>query len=322
MHYVDEGPADAEAVLLLHGQPTWSYLYRTVVARLAAAGPARRGPGPDRLRALRQAGGPHGVLGAGPCRLAGAVRRRRRPLRPDPGRPGLGWPDRAGRPQRHARARPPGRRRQHGAAHGRSRIWRAGWTGPATPARTGPSRWRRCCSTTSASPRSSRRSARASSCRGPPSRTSPTPVLAAYDAPFPDETFCAGPRQLPLLMGLTPASACARLNRRTMRALADFDGPFLTAFSDGDPATRGWAEVLQEHVPGAAGPRARHGGGRRAFPAGGRAASQLADVVARFVGSTPPRLTTWPASTPRERPRQPGRPARRARAARRCPAAP
>ncbi len=45
----------------------------------------------------------------------------------------------------------------------------------------------------------------------------PDAVLAAYDAPFPDETFCAGPRQLPLLMGLTPGSACARLNRRTLR---------------------------------------------------------------------------------------------------------
>ena len=38
MHYVDEGPRDAETVLLLHGQPTWSYLYRAVVARLAALG--------------------------------------------------------------------------------------------------------------------------------------------------------------------------------------------------------------------------------------------------------------------------------------------
>ena len=38
MHYVDEGPADAETVLLLHGQPTWSYLYRTVVARLVEHG--------------------------------------------------------------------------------------------------------------------------------------------------------------------------------------------------------------------------------------------------------------------------------------------
>ena len=38
MHYVDEGPAAGEAVLLLHGQPTWSYLYRTVVAGLAQRG--------------------------------------------------------------------------------------------------------------------------------------------------------------------------------------------------------------------------------------------------------------------------------------------
>src|SRR5579862_3814812 len=38
MHYVDEGPASAETVLLLHGQPTWSYLYRTMIERLAALG--------------------------------------------------------------------------------------------------------------------------------------------------------------------------------------------------------------------------------------------------------------------------------------------
>jgi haloalkane dehalogenase len=115
----------------------------------------------------------------------------------------------------------------------------------------------------------------------------PDAVLAAYDAPFPDETFCAGPRQLPLLMGLTPGSACARLNRRTMRTLATFDGPFLTAFSDGDPATRGWAEVLRAHVPGAAG-RAHvtleHGGHFLQEDCG----PPLADVVADFVEATPP----------------------------------
>jgi haloalkane dehalogenase len=114
----------------------------------------------------------------------------------------------------------------------------------------------------------------------------PDAVLAAYDAPFPDETFCAGPRQLPLLMGLTPASECARLNRRTMRALADFEAPFLTAFSDGDPATRGWAEVLQQQVPGAAGQRhvTVEGAGHFLQEDAG---IPLADVVARFVGGTP-----------------------------------
>src|SRR5665213_2421160 len=38
MHYVEAGPPDADPVLLLHGQPTWSYLYRNVIETLAAAG--------------------------------------------------------------------------------------------------------------------------------------------------------------------------------------------------------------------------------------------------------------------------------------------
>ncbi|MCX6482956.1 MAG: alpha/beta fold hydrolase, partial [Mycobacterium sp.] len=38
MHYVDAGPADGPVVVLLHGQPTWSYLYRHVIAALADAG--------------------------------------------------------------------------------------------------------------------------------------------------------------------------------------------------------------------------------------------------------------------------------------------
>jgi haloalkane dehalogenase len=115
----------------------------------------------------------------------------------------------------------------------------------------------------------------------------PDAVLAAYDAPFPDESFCAGPRQLPLLMGLTPASACARVNRRTMHALAEFDGPFLTAFSDADPATRGWAEVLQAHVPGAAGRAHVTMEDAGHFVQEDRGA-ELADVVAGLVGSAPP----------------------------------
>jgi haloalkane dehalogenase len=78
-------------------------------------------------------------------------------------------------------------------------------------------------------------------------------VLDAYDAPYPDETFCAGARQLPLLMGLTPGSECARQNRRTLDALRTYDRPFLTAFSDADPATQGWEAVLRGAAPGAAG---------------------------------------------------------------------
>ena len=38
MHYVEEGPADGEVVLCLHGQPSWSYLYRKMIPGLAGAG--------------------------------------------------------------------------------------------------------------------------------------------------------------------------------------------------------------------------------------------------------------------------------------------
>jgi haloalkane dehalogenase len=38
MHFIDEGPRDVQPILLLHGQPTWSYLYRHVVADLVARG--------------------------------------------------------------------------------------------------------------------------------------------------------------------------------------------------------------------------------------------------------------------------------------------
>jgi pimeloyl-ACP methyl ester carboxylesterase len=38
IHYVDEGPHDADVVLMLHGQPTWAYLYRTMISIISKAG--------------------------------------------------------------------------------------------------------------------------------------------------------------------------------------------------------------------------------------------------------------------------------------------
>jgi haloalkane dehalogenase len=111
-------------------------------------------------------------------------------------------------------------------------------------------------------------------------------VLAAYDAPFPDESFCAGARQLPLLMGLTPASECARRNRRTMEFLRRFDGPFLTAFSDGDPSTQGWDAVLESAVPGAQGQAHTHLAGAGHFVQEDKG-EELAEVVARFMRDNP-----------------------------------
>ena len=47
MHYVDEGPRDGKPVFLLHGEPTWSYLYRKMIPGLVAAG--YRAIAPDQI---------------------------------------------------------------------------------------------------------------------------------------------------------------------------------------------------------------------------------------------------------------------------------
>ena len=76
-------------------------------------------------------------------------------------------------------------------------------------------------------------------------------VLAAYDAPFPSRSFKAGLRQLTALIPLTRNDPGAAIGRATMAVLKDWHRPFLTAYSDGDPATAGWEKVFQELVPGA-----------------------------------------------------------------------
>ena len=81
----------------------------------------------------------------------------------------------------------------------------------------------------------------------------PADVLAAYDAPFPDRSFTAGLRQLIALIPLTRNDPGAAIGRATMAVLEQWQKPFLTAYSDGDPATRGWDGVFQRRVPGARG---------------------------------------------------------------------
>jgi haloalkane dehalogenase len=81
----------------------------------------------------------------------------------------------------------------------------------------------------------------------------PKDVLDAYDAPFPDRKYKAGLRLLTALIPLTRNDPGAEINRSTTRFLESWDRPFLTAYSDGDPATRGWETVFQQKVPGAKG---------------------------------------------------------------------
>ena len=76
-------------------------------------------------------------------------------------------------------------------------------------------------------------------------------VRAAYDAPFPDEAAKAGPRAMPLLVPTRPDDPETEANRAAWAALADYSRPFVVAFSDSDPITGGMAPVLRDHVRGA-----------------------------------------------------------------------
>jgi haloalkane dehalogenase len=81
----------------------------------------------------------------------------------------------------------------------------------------------------------------------------PPDVVAAYDAPFPDDRYKAGARAFPSLVPTRPDDPASAANRAAWEVLARFGKPFLTAFSDGDPITGGGDRVFQKLVPGARG---------------------------------------------------------------------
>jgi haloalkane dehalogenase len=78
-------------------------------------------------------------------------------------------------------------------------------------------------------------------------------VVAAYDAPFPDDSYKEGARQFPLLVPTSPDDPANAANRKAWEVLGSFEKPFLCAFSDSDPITKGADERFKEVVPGAKG---------------------------------------------------------------------
>lgn len=251
MHYVDAGPADGPVVLLMHGQPTWSFLYRHVIAALADAGlrviaPDNIGFGrsdkPDDPTAYTFArhvawaralvtglnltavtlvvqdwGGPIGlsVLAREPDRFARVLATNTILHTCDPTLAGtLGWA-------------------HHGVDDDRMLLQETLLDYIAFYARTPDIT----------------ASMFVDAVAGPLSAD----VLAGYDAPFPDSRYQAGLRQLTALIPLTRNDPGAAIGRATMAVLAEWEKPFLTAYSDNDPATRGWERVFADQVPGARG---------------------------------------------------------------------
>ena len=114
----------------------------------------------------------------------------------------------------------------------------------------------------------------------------PPGVVAAYDAPFPDVSYKAGARAFPGLVPTRPDDPASGANRAAWESLARWDRPFLTAFSDQDPITGGGDRIFQKLVPGA------QGMPHTVLPRGGHflqedVGPELARVVADLIAATP-----------------------------------
>jgi haloalkane dehalogenase len=250
MHYVDEGPRDAAPVLLLHGQPTWSFLYRRVIADLAAAG--HRAIAPD-LIGFGRSDKPtdhtaHSLaahIGWMQALVTALDLRDVTLVCQDWGGP-IGLGVLAREPERFARvvatntilhtADPALAGRTTWALHGVDGEQRVVVEEMLLDYILATQRYHVVASGfVSAATRSE----------------VPDDVLAAYDAPFPDERHMVGVRQLPVLIPLTRNDPGAQINATTFDVLKKWTKPFHTAYSDGDPATAGWERVFGETVPGA-----------------------------------------------------------------------
>ena len=111
-------------------------------------------------------------------------------------------------------------------------------------------------------------------------------VVAAYDAPFPEESYKAGARQFPLLVPIQPDDPASEANRAAWKVLMQWNKPFLTAFSDKDPITRGGDRVLQKLIPGSQGqPHVTIAEGGHFLQED--QPEQLAEVVIEFIARTP-----------------------------------
>ena len=240
MHLVDEGPRDAPVVLLLHGEPTWSFLYRKMIPVIVAAG--LRAVAPD-LIGFGRSDKPADRTAYSQAAHVAWLRALVAAL--DLRDATLVCQDWGGPIGHAAIAAEPGRF---------SRVVAANTILPTLdPELTaGVLEWRSDALLdwivgSQRMPVFSAGAIVAGVCARP---VAPD-AIAAYDAPFPDERHLAAARQFPVLIPITPGDPGAATNRATWQVLERWNRPFLTAFSDSDPATRGWDTIFQRRIPGA-----------------------------------------------------------------------
>jgi haloalkane dehalogenase len=268
VHYVDEGPADAAPVLLLHGEPTWSYLYRKVIPPLVERG--HRCVAPD-------------LIGFGrsdkPADRADYSYQRevdwmaealfdRLDLR-DITFFGQDWGGLIGlrlvalAPERFARVV----------------VGNTGLPTGDRPPNEAFLAWQRFSQEAADFPIGGIISG------GCTTKLTPD-VVAAYDAPFPDDSYKAAARVFPSLVPTSTDDPAHAANTAAWEVLRTFDRPFLCAFSDGDPITKGGERAFVGQVPGTAGqPHTTIAGGGHFHQED--KGEELAAVIADFIERTP-----------------------------------
>ncbi len=234
LHHLDEGPADGPVVVLLHGQPSWSYLYRHFVPPLAAAG--------HRVIALDLVGFGRSdkPVDDGAYTYANHCHWVRTALFE-----ALDLTD--------------------------ITLFCQDWGGLIGLRLVGesPERFAAVCAANTFLPAGGEMPAVFRAWRDFVKKTPDLEVgrlidsasrrdltdaeRAAYDAPFPDATYKAGVRTFPSLVPDGKEAAGVTENRAAWGGLKAFEKPFLTLFSDGDPITAGAEKALIARIPGAQG---------------------------------------------------------------------
>jgi haloalkane dehalogenase len=234
MAWVEAGPADGEPVLLLHGEPSWSFLYRTMLPVLADAG--LRAVAPD-LIGFGRSDKPADQADHSYAAHVGWVRELVFDVLDLRGVTLVGqdWGGLIG--LRLAAEHP----------HRFARLVAAN-TGLPTGDVDMPEIWHRFRTAVQTAPELDIGRFVQSGCRRP----LPAEVRAGYDAPFPDESFKAGPRAMPGLVPYRPDDPASAANRAAWQQLSGSNTPMLVAFSDSDPITGGMRPILIRAMAGAA----------------------------------------------------------------------
>lgn len=264
MAYVEAGPADGEPVLLVHGEPTWSFLYRTVIARLAEAG--HRAIAPDLIGFGRS----DKLASRDGYSYARHIEWLRTFAFDKLGLGGVTYVghDWGGLLGLRLAAEHPGNFARFVATN----------TGMPTGDQPMPDVWLRFREIVRTAPELSVSRLVESGCERP---LAPE-VAAAYDAPFPDESYQEAVRAFPDLVPAEPDNPASADNRAAWAKLAEWDKPLLTVFN-ADPITGAMAPILRRKIPGAAGVEHRTIAGHGHFIQED-SGDELAEAIVEFLG--------------------------------------